>query len=323
MKRDNVNYLLVGIVVLSALTLMLYALYRLAGGVGENDSYFVHYANVGGLSGGTPVTYEGYKLGSVSNITPLKHAGKTRFRVNLTIRDGWKIPKDSVAQIYSEGLLAETVINIEEGNSNEYLTPGNELTGRQGADVFAVINEVAGDASGLMEHNVRPLLDTLNARVSSLGGQLDDELPLLLKDLRQLVATLQEGANRVPRMLSGDTEQKFGRILGNAEDISDNLLTLSQSLLQTHTLANRVLTKSEQFFSQTNGVVMENQEDFHKSVVALRQSLQDVASYTQGILHNLEGASRNMNEFSRQIRDNPGSLLSGKPPRDEGVPREY
>ncbi len=322
MKRDNVNYLTVGIVVLAAFTLMLYVLYRLSGGVSENDHYYVHYANVGGLSAGTPVTYEGYKLGSVSAITPRKHNGKTRYRVDLVLRDGWQIPIDSVARIYSEGLLAETVINIEEGASQEQLQPGAELTGQQSADVFAVINEVAGDASKLMEQTVRPLLDVLNARVSSVGGQLDNELPLLLQDLRHLVATLQEGANRVPGMLSDNTEQKVSRILINAEEISDNILKLSQVLLQTGAAADQVLTKSEAFINQASGLVAENQETFHQSVVALRQSLQGAANYTEGIMHNLAGASRNMNEFSRQIRDNPGSLLGGKPPREEGVPRE-
>jgi phospholipid/cholesterol/gamma-HCH transport system substrate-binding protein len=35
------------------------------------------------------------------------------------------------------------------------------------------------------------------------------------------------------------------------------------------------------------------------------------------INQNLEGAARNMFEFSRQIRQNPGLLLGGKPPTDE------
>lgn len=319
MKRDNINYLLVGIVVLSAFTLMLYVLYRLTGGIGTNDHYYVHYANVGGLSEGTPVTYEGYKLGSVSAITPHKLDGKTRYRVDLMIRDDWKIPHDSIAQIYSEGLLAETVINIEEGKSHNYLQPGDELIGQQSADVFAVINEVGRDASELIEYTVRPLLDVLNTRVSSVVGQFDDALPLLLQDLRHLVNTIQRGADTVPRMLNDNTEQKVSRIFSNSEEISNNLVRLSQSLLQTSVAADQVLTRSEEFINQTSGVIMQNQEDFHKSVVALRQSLQGVANYTEGILHNLEGASRNMNEFSRQIRDNPGSLLGSKPPREVGV----
>ena len=36
---------------------------------------------------------------------------------------------------------------------------------------------------------------------------------------------------------------------------------------------------------------------------------------------NLEGAARNMYEFSRQIRQNPGLLLGGTPPEDAAADR--
>ncbi len=47
MKRDNINYLVVGSVVIAAMLLFLYVLYRLTGGVGENDLYLATYDNVG------------------------------------------------------------------------------------------------------------------------------------------------------------------------------------------------------------------------------------------------------------------------------------
>ncbi|MEJ2576417.1 MAG: MlaD family protein, partial [Gammaproteobacteria bacterium] len=73
MKRDSINYLIVGSVVLAALGLLLYVLYRLTGGVDENTRYHVHYPNVGGLRQGTPVTYEGYKIGVVAAIDPVRN----------------------------------------------------------------------------------------------------------------------------------------------------------------------------------------------------------------------------------------------------------
>ena len=68
MKRDSINYLAVGSIVLLALGLFLYALFRLTGGVDENTRYIVLYPNITGLSEGTPVTYEGYKIGSIGTI---------------------------------------------------------------------------------------------------------------------------------------------------------------------------------------------------------------------------------------------------------------
>ncbi len=311
MKRDNINYLVVGSVVIAAMLLFLYVLYRLTGGVGENDLYLATYDNVGGLSEGTPVTYQGYKVGSVASIEPFRQDGKTGYRISMLVRDGWKIPADSVAQIYSEGLLAETVINIEEGASREYLTPGSELAGRQGADMFEAINTVAGDASALINDSVRPLMENLDNRVSMLGDRIDTELPLILADIRQLIATLQEGADRIPRILNQTTEDKVHRIVDNAEEVSGNLRSLSEELLATRKNLDWLL-------SQTHDTIADNREDFRQSVAMLRRSLEMVSVYLEGIMHNLERTSRNMNEFSREIRDNPGLLLCGKTPQDEG-----
>jgi phospholipid/cholesterol/gamma-HCH transport system substrate-binding protein len=315
MKRENINYLAVGSMVLIAFVLFLYMLYRLTGGVDENDLYIVHYTNVGGLSEGTPVTYEGYKIGSVSLIQPERSQKTTRYRVELLIRDGWRIPSDSRAKVYSEGLLAETVINIEEGSSSDYLQAGDELQGILGNDIFAAMNDVASNVNQLLQRDVRPLLDNLNGRISSLGEQVDERLPVILDSLQSLVDTLKGAAESLPRILNSETESQLKRVVANSESISENLLKLTKELEQTRSSADQVLNQSQ----QTLG---ENREDIRRSVTALRMTLEELSANTETILRNLEGTSHNLNEFSRQIRQNPASLLSGKPPRDEAAGNE-
>lgn len=315
MKRDNINYLAVGSLVLAALLLLLYMLYRLTGGIDENDAYTVYYTNVGGLDEGTPVTYEGFKIGSVSSIEPERYAQGTRYRVTLNIRDGWRIPRNSVARIYSEGLLARAVINIDEGASSEFLEPGAELQGVLGSNLFAAVNDVASSVNQMLQDDVRPLIDNLNGRVSHLGEQVDERLPQILDGLQALVETLQRAAGSLPRILSGSTEEKITRIVTNSEEISTNLLTLSQGLLETRQATDVLI-------DQSRGTLLENREDLRRAVSALRQSLEELSANTETILRNLEGTSQNMNEFSRQIRQNPALLLNSKPPREEGIGNE-
>lgn len=312
MKRDNINYLAVGSVVLAAFVLLLYMLYRLTGGVDENDPYIVYYPNVGGLTEGTPVTYEGYKIGSVTAIMPQRREHTTRYRVELRIRDGWRIPRDSVARIYAQGLLAQTVINIDEGASSEFLTPGDEITGLLGSSVFAAMNDVASRVNRMLQQDVKPLIGNLNERLSHLGEQMDERLPKVLDSLQGLVDTLQQAAGSLPRMLNPSTEARFNRIVANGEQISNNLLTLSQGLMETRKATDVLLAES-------SGTLKENREDIRRAVIALRQSLDDLSANTDTILRNLEGASQNMNEFSRQIRQNPSLLLNARPPQEKGL----
>jgi len=162
MKRDNINYLAVGTFVLATLIILLVVLYKITGRVGDSNPYHVYYDNITGLTDGSRVTYEGYQVGFVGGVEPEQSESGTRYRVEMRIKQGWQIPLDSVARIYSAGLLAETVINIEEGSSKEYLPPDAEVIGLQGGDMFAALGTVAEDIGSLTRDSLRPLLDNVN-----------------------------------------------------------------------------------------------------------------------------------------------------------------
>lgn len=312
MKRDSINYVAVGSIVLLALGLLLYALFRFTGGVDENTPYIVFYPNITGLSEGTPVTYEGYKVGSIHRIEPIREEGRTRYRLTLMLRDGWPIPEDSIAHITSEGLLADTVITIREGASDTLLTPGDTLTGGLTVDVFSAVNSMASTVNNLLDNEFKNLLNNLNARVTAVGEQFGAQLPSLFDEVRRLLSTLQAAADRLPGFLDEENEQRFDRILVNGVDLSDRLLQFSDGLTKTQAAADALVKES-------HGAVAENRGDVRRATIALRDALEQLAADTDAILQNLDSASRNMNEFSRQIRQNPGLLLNARPARESGI----
>jgi phospholipid/cholesterol/gamma-HCH transport system substrate-binding protein len=315
MKRDNINYLVVGSTVLAGMVLLLYVLFRLTGGVGERDPYHAYYGSVAGLRAGTPVNYEGYRVGAVSAIHPERRAAGMQYRVEMRVRDGWQIPADSIARIHAEGLLAETVINIEEGASREFLRPGDELQGQAGVDLFSALASVADEVGGLTRDGVRPLLANLDSRINSLGDRVGEQLPLILDGMQGLVSSLQDSAVRINRILDSDREQQLVRVLDNADRMSVNMLQLSEGLLELQQEAGVLLATGRD-------LVEDNREDLDRSIRSLRHTLEEVAAQTEIILHDMEGTSRNMHEFSRQIRQNPGLLLGGRPAREQGVSHE-
>ena len=63
--------------------------------------------------------------------------------------------------------------------------------------------------------------------------------------------------------------------------------------------------------------VVDNKGNIDKSMVDLRYVADSVARHIDSLNQNMEATARNMYEFSRQIRQNPGLLLGGTPPRDE------
>jgi phospholipid/cholesterol/gamma-HCH transport system substrate-binding protein len=311
MRRDSINYLAVGSIVLLALGLLLYTLFRLTGGVDENTPYLVYYPNITGLSEGTPVNYEGYKIGIISRIEPIREQHQTRYRLTLLLRDGWPIPADSVAHITSEGLLADTVINISEGASDVLLEPGEAIAGGLTLDVFSAVNNMATTVNQLLDNEFRNLLENLDARVNSVGDQFDERLPRVLDGVDRLLATLQAAADRLPAFLDAENEQRLDRIMGNGVDLSDRLLRFADGLTQTRVAADALI-------EQSRVTVVENRDDIRRATIALRTALEQLAADSDAILQNLDSASRNVNEFSRQIRQNPGLLLNDRPARETG-----
>ena len=70
MKRDNMNYVLVGAVVVAAFVLLIATLVMITGRSGATTAYYTHYRNVAGLRVGAPVFYQGYRIGDVGRIQP-------------------------------------------------------------------------------------------------------------------------------------------------------------------------------------------------------------------------------------------------------------
>lgn len=309
MRRDNINYFMVGLFTLVSIVVLLATLYKITGRVGRSEPFYIYYENIAGLGEGSLVTYEGYQVGYIDHVVPEQGDDGTRYKVEVLIKQDWRIPRDSVARIYASGLLSDTVINIEEGSSREYLAPGSTIQGARHVDMFAVLSDVADDVGGLTRDTLRPLLDNLNHHVDGIGSELQDRLPVILGDLESMVGKLNNSAGRLEAILDADTEQRVDSILVNIDDMSRDLHDLSQGLQDSEQELDALLT-------DTHNLVNDSDEDVRRTVVGLRQTVETSAHAIDAILHDLQQASRNMNEFSRQIRNNPGLLISGKPQAD-------
>ena len=151
MKRDNVNYLLVGGFVLLMAGVMFYALYRITGHSAKGDIYFTHFSNVSGIKEGTVVTYEGFEVGNVSQVEPVARENRTAYRITLNLRQPVRLPVDSRALIATPGLLSAPLVEIKEGESRELLAAGGEIRGISSSNLMesmAALASQLGEITG-------------------------------------------------------------------------------------------------------------------------------------------------------------------------------
>jgi len=295
-KRDTVNYFAVGGFVLAGLIALGVVLLLVTGQRGPEDDYFVKYRDVTGIRLGTPVYFQGYRIGQVTDIDPEHEAGGTRYRVTLSVQSGWPVPEDSIAAAVATGLLADVSIAIREGKSERKLEPGAEIAGREGGDLFTAFNELAVEVQSLARQSVRPLVDQLAATLGE-GGPI-------VKDLRSLLAKLNEGADGLNKIVGPNNQRDLSALLSNASQLSAQLLETRQRL--------------DAMLAQTEALVSESRPDAREAVRELRVSAQAIAERIDSVMEQLDATTRNLREFSREIRANPGRLLSEtKPPEDE------
>lgn len=307
MKRDNINYFYVGCFTLATLLLLIIALLKITGQAGSLDYYYTTYNSVSGIREGSTVTYGGYKVGQLINIEPIRKNGKTTYKLKLGVKTGWPIPTDSIIRVVSPGLLAESQIDITEGQSAEILKPNGSLASRASLDMMAVLSSMGGEFANLNEAGLIPLLKNINKQVDGFGNNI----PEIVGDSRELVASLNLVSKRLSMLLTEDNSIRLNSAINNTDTITVNLVSLSSRL-------DNITKQVQQLISNSNNVLADNSGDIRDSMKNLSKSLNSVSQNMETIMYNLDVSSRNISEFSHQIRSNPGVLLSGKPVKDEG-----
>ena len=327
MKRENINYVVVGSFVLIVAACFFIFLYQITGNSGPTDKYYVTYNNVTGIKFGTPVTFEGYQIGQVEEITPTRFEGKINYRLVLSIEKDWPVPSDSIAKIVASGLLAAVTIDIEEGISDSLLEPKSEIESREAANLFAAVNEVAEDIRSLSKDGIKPLLDNLNNQINSISYEFTDLTKNMVKPMvekisnqidqsdivnkvDELVNNLNRTSENLKKMANNKNQENLTLFLDNMGAISTNTDELVGNLDETRKTMDTVL-------ENVSNMVEANSNKLDSSLADLHKTLSVVSTHIDAITHHLEGSSRNMHEFTRQIKENPGLLIRGSAQTEE------
>ncbi len=328
MKNNKANYLIVGTFVLAVIIGIVASVALLTGRTGATDDYYAIYDNVTGVEFGTRVLYEGFPIGQVEQVKPVQENNRLRFRIDLSVTENWQIPSDTVAEIASSGLLAAVTINLRAGKATTNLEPGNQINSAESANVMAAVSDLAKDISALAETDIKPLLANLNKTVGGFGELLDAKGAALVDDVRLLIGDLTEQtpeiidniskfskklnvtADQFSKVLNPENVEALDSIIANMELTTSNLAKLTVEFSKTQKSLDALMGNVGTFIS-------DNRLDVDRSIVDLRHTVETISRHINAINQNMEGASRNMYEFTRQIRKNPGLLLGGSAPAEK------
>jgi phospholipid/cholesterol/gamma-HCH transport system substrate-binding protein len=321
MRSNTINYLAVGAFVLVMIAGFVVAVAMLTGRTGATDDYYAIYDNVTGVKFGTQVLYEGYPIGQVEEVTPVEEQGRMRFKVDLEIKQGWRIPEDSLAQIAAPGLLSAVTVSVAAGRSQTPLAAGSRIREREQSSIFSVMSSVASDLGDLTQQDIRPLLQSLTRLVEGDGQNLIRQLtglvtemavqfPTITRNIDEFTDKMNKTSDEITILFRPENRAQIEQAIANMNTAATDFARLTRDLTTTRKTLDGLLANA-------NEAVSESRPDVEKALTDARFVADSIARRIESINQNLEGASRNMYEFSRQIRQNPGLLLGSTPPRDQ------
>jgi len=127
MARRNIAEIATGAVVLAvAAGFLVYAVAHSGRSVAAGYALNARFDRIDGLNVGADVRMAGVKVGTVtaSRIDPKTFLAE----VNFTVQQGLELPKDSSAEIVSDGLLGGKYLSLVPGGDEAVLKPGERVT---------------------------------------------------------------------------------------------------------------------------------------------------------------------------------------------------
>ena len=114
----------------------------------RNNTFYIIYPSVEGLSVSTQITAGGYPAGIVSDIAYNPGAGD--YTLTASIPRQFDIPADSYVEVYSADILGTKKLRIVRGTSPDAATAGDTLPGRTEPDMLgSLLGSLQPAASGL------------------------------------------------------------------------------------------------------------------------------------------------------------------------------
>ena len=187
----------------------------------SDNSYYVRFHDIQGLSKANPIYADGYKVGVVKDIY-YDYAGNGDVIVKFDVDNNLRIPKGSTAEVGSD-LMGNVKMNLLMANiPRERVNPGDTIQGATNSGLMGRVAQILPTVEALV-----PKIDSILTSVNALladpalaatlhnAQQITSNLTTTSQQLNVLMANLNKS---VPGMLN-----KADATLANTQKLTNNL----------------------------------------------------------------------------------------------------
>ncbi len=242
--NNKYKYILIGL--LAGITILIFVL-GLNFLKGKNyfiqeDTYYVVYDRIEGLTKSSPVLLNGYNVGQVRDIR-FNNLKKGDLVVKFVVEKDIHIPKQSIARIFSQDLMGTKAIDLVFSDQDSLLSSGDTLIPEteeslkeQVSIEMLPLKNKAEDLLQEMEYAIKIINSIFNERTQQNLKQIIEELNYTSKNLRSSTASIDtlliKENKRIHRLLVNleSITNNFSKNNENITGLMANLKTLTDSL---------------------------------------------------------------------------------------------
>lgn len=260
--------------------------------------YYVKYDNIHQLQVSAPVYINGYQVGNVNKIN-IDPTDLQNIIISLEILPEVKLPRNTIAQLYSSGLMGDMAIKlVYTGVCNDDCIQAEEFI--QGTSLSFISSfvqpEELDDYMLKLKSGMGGLLDTLNEIMNDPEFE-NTEMGKIAKSLKSTVQNLEEGSHRMNQIMAANSKalnevsNNLALITGGIADNQESLNQTIQNIgTMTQSLADGGLQKT---LTNTN--------------LAL-EKLTEAGDQTKETLKSLDNTSIKLNTMLEGINNGQGTL---------------
>jgi phospholipid/cholesterol/gamma-HCH transport system substrate-binding protein len=232
------------------------------------------YDHIDELSKARPVNINGFKVGQVEHINFLPD-GSGRILVSLNITNDIRIPKNTIAKIYSSDLIGNKAVELIMGDSPLQAEIGDTLKSKIQRSLTEEVNE-----------QVRPIKE----KAEKLLGSVDTVLTL------------------VSGFLNEDTKQSFTKTFQSVQQSFATLKNTVSTLDRAFTSSEKDLVSSINNLAKITAALEGNQDNLNsifKNLESISDSLSDIEF--KRVIGNLNKTLEKTNSIMTKVDSGSGT----------------
>jgi phospholipid/cholesterol/gamma-HCH transport system substrate-binding protein len=222
----------------------------------SDNNYQALFTNVTSLKKSDKVFVNGLQVGIITNISFENSAHPDKIKVQFSVKNDIKIPKNSLVEIFSVSLMGNKGLKINFGNSTEISKNGSFLIG---------INE-KGLLDGLSE-NMGPLADNSTELIGNVNTLFDrnekENLYITIYQLNLTLASMQKMMESMNSMVINNQRSIQGTL--------SNVDKITGAMAQKQNEIQMIISNTRELTQQMK------QADLSKSLNQLNRNMDELA----------------------------------------------